>query len=443
MNPVSIIHKKRDGNRLDADEIQFFIQEFVAANVPDYQMAALAMAIYFQGMSDEETAALTQAMANSGDMLDPKTGLPPNTVVVDKHSSGGVGDKTTLVVAPIIAACGLPVGKMSGRGLGFTGGTLDKLESIPGWHSDIDELAFQQQLREIGLVVAGQTAKLAPADKQLYALRDVTATVDSLPLIASSIMSKKLAAGADAIVLDVKCGNGAFMETEEAATALAETMVAIGRHAKRRMSALITQMDQPLGYAVGNALEVAEAVRTLHGDGPDDFTQLVKAIACEMLLLGTNPDANAITRAEAEARIDTVLKSGAAFEKFEAFIAAQGGDTTVLHSLDKLPTAPITRIVTAKQSGYISQIQAREIGLAVVELGGGRRKKNDSIDHRVGMICHVKVGDSVEADSPLYTVHAASESAADTFIHQVEDAYQLSATPTPALPIIHRTIRDE
>ncbi len=290
MNPVDIIVKKRDGLALSSAEINAFVEGFSAGEIPDYQMAAWAMAVYFQGMTEAETTDLTLAMAASGDQLDLHGCVSPGATIVDKHSSGGVGDKTTLAVGPIVAACGLSVGKMSGRGLSFTGGTLDKLESISGWSPDISEAHFCRQLREVGLVVAGQTAKLAPADKHLYALRDVTGTVPSLPLIAGSIMSKKLAAGADAIVLDVKCGHGAFMETREQARQLAELMVAIGTRAGRRVSALITQMEQPLGVAVGNSLEVAEAIETLHGRGPADFQELVEAIATEMLILGQSQD---------------------------------------------------------------------------------------------------------------------------------------------------------
>lgn len=440
MNPVEIITKKRDGEALEADEIRFFIQEFVADKIPDYQMAALAMAIYFQDMTDVETTALTQAMAESGEMLDPKASFPAETIIVDKHSSGGVGDKTSLVVGPIVAACGLPVGKMSGRGLGFTGGTLDKLESISGWHSELSEAHFQQQLQRIGLVIAGQTTSLAPADKRLYALRDVTGTVSSLPLIASSIMSKKLAAGADAIVLDVKCGRGAFMETEEQAKMLAHLMVAIGNRAGRKMTALITQMNQPLGQAIGNALEVKEAIATLHGNGPEDFTHLVTAIASEMLALGTAENWHSDNGEQIERSIKKTIESGSAFEKFEAFVSAQGGDIRMVQKPDKLPTAPITRLVKAKQKGYVKEVYAREMGLAVMALGGGRQKKEDTIDYRVGVICHVKVGDPVEPETPLYTVHAGSELAADTFIHQIEKAYQISEEPTPALPIIHEII---
>lgn len=440
MNPVEIITKKRNGKVLEADEIRFFVQEFVADNIPDYQMAALAMTIYFQGMTDFETTALTQAMAESGEMLDPKANFPAQTIIVDKHSSGGVGDKTSLVVGPIVAACGLPVGKMSGRGLGFTGGTLDKLESISGWCSELSEAHFQQQLQRIGLVIAGQTASLAPADKRLYALRDVTGTVGSLPLIASSIMSKKLAAGADAIVLDVKCGRGAFMETEEQAKALAQLMVAIGNRAGRKMTALITQMDQPLGEAIGNALEVKEAIATLHGNGPEDFTNLVTAIAGEMLILGTAENWGSDSEEQIKQAIKEAIDSGAAFEKFEAFVSAQGGDIRMVHEPDKLPTAPIKRLVKAKQKGYIKRIHAREMGLAVMALGGGRQKKEDAIDYRVGVVCHVKVGEQVEPETPLYTVHADNELAADTFMNQVEKAYQIRGEPTPPHPIIHEII---
>lgn len=437
MNPVQIIIKKRNGQALEADEIHFFIKQFIADKIPDYQMAALAMAIYFQGMTDIETTALTEAMAASGDMLDPKIGLPPETVIVDKHSSGGVGDKTSLVVGPIVAAFGLPVGKMSGRGLGFTGGTLDKLESIFGWHCELSDDDFQQQLNRIGLVIAGQTATLAPADKRLYALRDVTGTVASLPLIASSIMSKKLAAGADAIVLDVKCGAGAFMESRDQARSLAQLMVAIGQRSGRKMSALITQMEQPLGQAVGNALEVKEAIATLQGKGPEDFTRLSKIIATEMIALATlqQPDTSL------DAQIEKLIKSGAAFEKFEAFVMAQGGDVTMVREPEKLPMAPIIQVIKAKQSGYIQKIQANEIGLAVMALGGGRQKKEDMIDYRVGVICNAKTGDKIEQGAPLYTIHAASESSANVAMKQIDAAYLLGQEEASALPIVYETIR--
>ena len=338
MNPVDIIVKKRDGHELSRQEIEFFVQGLTAGRIPDYQVAAWAMAIYFRGMSDRETTDLTLAMAASGDQLDLHDSLPPGTIIVDKHSSGGVGDKTTLAAGPIVAACGLPVGKMSGRGLSFTGGTIDKLESIPGWSAELSETQFRRQLADVGLVVAAQTANLAPADKTLYALRDVTGTVPSLPLIAASIMSKKLAAGADAIVLDVKCGHGAFMETLDDARTLSRIMVAIGDLAGRKTTALITQMEQPLGRAVGNAMEVQEAIDTLRGEGPADFQQLVETISSEMLLI-----ANAAhSPEEAAARVRAAIASGAALAKFAAFVAAQGGDARVVEDRTLLPAAPCT-----------------------------------------------------------------------------------------------------
>lgn len=436
MNPVDIIVKKRDGGELSAAEITYFVNGFVQGAIPDYQAAAWAMAIYFQGMSDAETTALTLAMAASGDQLDLHDTLPPGTIIVDKHSSGGVGDKTTLAVGAIVAACGLPVGKMSGRGLSFTGGTIDKLESITGWSPDRSEAQFRQQLREVGLVVAGQTANLAPADKVLYALRDVTGTVPSLPLIASSIMSKKLAAGADAIVLDVKCGRGAFMETLEQARALSTLMVAIGQRAGRRVTALITQMEQPLGHAVGHTLEVKEAIATLHGQGPTDFQTLVETVAQEMLLLG-KPDQ---TAEQARAQIQQVIRSGAAFAKFREFVAAQGGDLRLVDDPATLPQAPVIAPVTVTVGGYVQRIDAREIGLTCVALGGGRQKKGDPIDYRVGILVQAKVGDLVAPGDLLCTVHAADQQAAETAVQRIRAAYTLGETPTPALPILYDRI---
>lgn len=435
MNPVDIIIKKRDGGALTADEIRFFMRGFTDGSIPDYQAAAWAMAVYFRGMTVPETTALTLAMAESGDQLDLHAGLPPGTVIVDKHSSGGVGDKTTLAVGPIVAACGLPVGKMSGRGLSFTGGTIDKLESIPGWSPDLDDDRFLRQLREIGLVVAGQTADLAPADKALYALRDVTGTVPSLPLIASSIMSKKLAAGADAIVLDVKCGRGAFMETLEDARALSRLMVGIGREAGRRVTAMITQMDQPLGRAVGHSLEVVEAIDTLRGQGPADFQELVEAIAAEMLVLGSDP-ASVVTRDEARARIHGAIRSGAALRVFRAFVVAQGGDGRVVDAPDRLPAAPVILPVPAPAAGIVQRIDAREIGLATVDLGGGRHKKGDAIDHRVGVLVDVKVGALVETGTQLCQVHAADRQGAEAAVRRVQAAYTIGDAPAAPLPIV-------
>ena len=430
-NPVDIIIKKRDGGELSADEIRLFIEGYTAGTIPDYQAAAWAMAIFFRGMNVAETTALTLAMAASGEQLDLHPGLPPGTVIVDKHSSGGVGDKTTLAVGPIVAACGLPVGKMSGRGLSFTGGTIDKLESISGWSPDVDDAHFARQLREIGLVIAGQTAELAPADKALYALRDVTGTVNSLPLIAASIMSKKLAAGADAIVLDVKCGRGAFMETLEEARALSHIMVDIGREAGRKVTALITQMEQPLGRAVGHALEVQEAIATLHGNGPDDFQELVEIAAAEMLLLGQGTP-----RDEGRAVVREAITSGAAFAKFRAFVAAQGGDVDQVDHPERLPAAPVIQPLAAPGGGYIQRIDAREVGLAVVDMGGGRHKKGDPIDHRVGVVVQAKVGAQVKAGDTLCTIHAATTEAAAQAAARILAAYTIDADRVKPLPVL-------
>lgn len=432
MNGVDIIVKKRDGHELSRQEIDFFIGGLTSGRIPDYQVAAWAMAVFFRGMSDRETTGLTLAMAASGDQFDLHDSLPPGTIIVDKHSSGGVGDKTTLAVGPIVAACGLPVGKMSGRGLSFTGGTIDKLESIRGWTAELSEAQFRRQLAEVGLVIAAQTANLAPADKTLYALRDVTGTVNSLPLIAASIMSKKLAAGADAIVLDVKCGKGAFMETLEDARALSAIMVAIGNLAGRRTTALITQMEQPLGSAVGNALEVQEAIATLRGEGPSDFQELVETVACEMLLI----EGSVESRDQAAGRVGQAIRSGAALAKFAAFVAAQGGDARVVEDPALLPAAPVQAAVTAPAAGYVQAIDARAIGLATVALGGGRQKKGDPIDPRVGVMVHAKVGSRVVAGEPLCTIHAADEVSAAAQVPVLLAAYMLAEEPVGRLPIM-------
>ena len=433
MNAVEIIVKKRDGLELSAQEIEFFIQGYTAGRIPDYQAAAWAMAVYFRGMTDAETTALTLAMAASGEQLDFHGALPAGTRVVDKHSSGGVGDKTTLAVAPIVAACGLYVGKMSGRGLSFTGGTIDKLESIAGWSPDVSEARFLAQLRAIGLVIAGQTADLAPADKALYALRDVTGTVPSLPLIAASIMSKKLAAGADAIVLDVKCGRGAFMETFEAAHALARTMVAIGTRAGREVVALITQMGQPLGRAIGHALEVREAIATLHGTGPTDFQALVEQVAVEMIRLAAP---GGMVEEAARDRVAAVIADGTALAKFRDFVAAQGGDVTQVDDPDRLPAAPVRLPVLAARAGTIAGIEPRALGLAVVALGGGRERKGDPIDHRVGIVLAAKVGDRVAVGEALCVIHAADEAGAVRVLPEVQAAFTLSTDPVTPLPLL-------
>jgi pyrimidine-nucleoside phosphorylase len=432
MNPVDIIVKKREGHELSRQEIEFFIQGLTAGRIPDYQVAAWAMAVYFRGMTDRETTDLTLAMAASGDQLDLHDSLPPGTIIVDKHSSGGVGDKTTLAAGPIVAACGLPVGKMSGRGLSFTGGTIDKLESIPGWSAELSEAQFRRQLADVGLVVAAQTTNLAPADRTLYALRDVTGTVPSLPLIAASIMSKKLAAGADAIVLDVKCGHGAFMETLDDARTLSRIMVAIGALSGRKTTALITQMEQPLGRAVGNAMEVQEAIDTLRGEGPADFQELVEMISAEMLLI-----ANAAhSREEAANRVQAAITSGAALAKFAAFVAAQGGDARVVKEPTLLPAAPVRVAVTAPCSGHVHAIDARAIGLAAVALGGGRQKKGEPIDPRVGVMVTAKVGHHVAAGDTLCTIHAADERSAHWMVDRLIEAYTLQPEQVQMLPIL-------
>jgi len=436
MNVVDLITKKRDGGEHSAGELRFLMEGIVAGTVPDYQIAAWAMAVYFRGMTPEESTALTLAMADSGETLDLRALARSEKLIVDKHSSGGVGDKTTLTVGPIVAACGLPVGKMSGRGLSFSGGTIDKLEGIPGWSANLSTAQFRRQLKEVGLVVAAQTASLAPADQILYALRDVTGTVPSLPLIAGSIMSKKLAAGADAIVLDVKCGRGAFMELLPEARELAELMVAIGSGAGRRVTALVTAMEQPLGRAIGNMLEVREAVETLQGGGPADFQELTQEVATEMLLLG-DPELHREQEAAGEEsgrrsarrRVQESIDSGAAFDKFVQFVAAQGGDAAAVVSPDRLDTAPAVFELESKRAGTVSRLDARAVGLAVAALGGGRQRKGDAIDHRVGVVLASKAGELVQAGDLLCTVHAAGADAARLAADRILDAYSFRDMP--------------
>ncbi|MCU0509151.1 MAG: thymidine phosphorylase [Anaerolineae bacterium] len=436
MRTVDIITKKRDGGELTRAELDAFIQGYVRGDVPDYQAAAWAMAVYFRGMTHGETAALTEAMAFSGETLDLHDTLP---FIVDKHSSGGVGDKTTLVVGAIVATLGVPVGKMSGRGLSFSGGTLDKLESIPGFSTRLGLAQFKRQLKEVGLVVAGQTQDLAPADGKLYALRDVTGTVPSLPLIASSIMSKKIAAGADAIVLDVKVGQGAFMETVPAAVELAELMVAIGQRLGRKMTALIGDMSQPLGLAVGNALEVREAVATLQGRGPADFREHCIDVSREMLLIS----GQAHTPEAAEAAARRALEDGSAWAKFRAFVTAQGGDVTCVDDPDRLPAAPLVAPLVAPVGGYIAQVDAREVGYTVVDLGGGRARKEDSVDPAVGVVLaeSTKVGRYVKAGDPLLWVHARAEDALAAAVSRLARAIQIAPDEVDAPPLVHQVIR--
>ncbi len=433
MHAINIITKKRDGVEISREEIEFFIQGYTRGEIPDYQAAAWLMAVYLQGMTDREMHDLTLAMAHSGDVLDLKDIAP---LVVDKHSTGGVGDKVSLVVAPLVAACGLPVAKMTGRGLGFSGGTVDKLESIPGYRTDLSEAELRAQLSEIGIVLTGQTADLAPADLKLYTLRDVTATVESIPLIVGSIMSKKIAAGADAIVLDVKMGNGAFMKTLEDAEILAEAMVLMGTRVGRRIVALISDMNQPLGWAVGNALEVQEAINTLHEGGPADFREHCLVVAAEMLMLGNKAtDANAALTLALE-----TLASGAAWHKFKDMVEAQDGDVRYVDEPERLPKARLIEPVPAPRSGYLANVNAAEVGKAVVDLGGGREEIGDPIDHSVGVIVHYKVGDLVQKDTPLFTIHANDEAKLVAARERVLTAHTFSDIPVHRLPLFYRRI---
>ncbi len=434
MNAKEIIVKKRDGLALTKAEIDYFVRGFAADEIPDYQAAAWAMAVLWRGMSAEETTNLTLSMAYSGETLDLHDVAP---VVVDKHSTGGVGDKTTIAVAPMVAACGLPVGKMSGRGLGFSGGTLDKLEAIPGYRVDLSVEEFKAQLSKVGLVVSGQTTQLAPADGKLYALRDVTGTVPSLPLIASSIMSKKIAAGADAIVLDVKTGRGAFMETLDEARQLAQTMVEIGQQLGRRVAAVISDMNQPLGRAVGNALETAEAAATLRGQGPRDFWEHCLAIGEEMLILG----GLAQDKAAARANLSEAVDSGRALAKLMEWVEAQGGNSSVLSDPPGMATAAIIEPVPAPRSGQVAGIDAREVGLAAVDLGAGRERKGGPIDHAVGIVFEAKVGDRVIAGDTLFTVHASGRERCGQARERVLQAYSWAETGVEPLPLVYEVVR--
>jgi pyrimidine-nucleoside phosphorylase len=435
MRAVDIIVKKRDRQELTAEEIDFFIQGFTREEIPDYQVSAWAMAVLLNGMTPRETSDLTTSLANSGERMDCSLVVP---VAVDKHSTGGVGDKTTLVVEPVVAACGLPVGKLSGRGLGFSGGTLDKMESIPGFRTDLTTEEFLNQLRETGLVLTGQTANLAPADGKLYALRDVTGTVQSIPLIASSVMSKKIAAGADAILLDVKVGEGAFMETLEDARKLAELMVSIAVSAGRRCTALLSDMNQPLGQAVGNALEVREAIHTLHGKGPEDFREHCLVAAAHMLVLGQKAGDASEGRSMAEEALD----GGGAWERFTALIAAQGGDVSYVEDPDRLPKASRIETIPEPRGGYLRQINARIVGETAVLLGAGREKKGDPIDHAVGIEIFHNVGDRIEEGQPLFAVHANEEGKLQEARQRLLDAHIWSDSPVEPLPLFYDVIQD-
>ena len=436
MRAVDIIAKKRDGQPLSQEEIHWFIHAYTHQDLPDYQAAAFLMAVCIQGMTREETVNLTLAMAHSGDVLDLSSILG---YAIDKHSSGGVGDKTTLVVLPLVAACGVPVAKMSGRGLGFSGGTLDKLEAISGYNVDLSDERFKAQAKEIGLVLSGQTRELAPADGKLYALRDVTATVPSLPLIASSIMSKKIAAGANGIVLDVKVGRGAFMTTLDDARELARMMVDIGLDVGRDMVAVISDMNQPLGEAVGNALEVAEAVETLDGAGPADFREHCLEIAGHMLRLAgqgerwTGRDA---TRQELTER----LENGAALAKLRLLVDFQGGDVSMIDDPSKLPQAHFMETVNTTRSGFVHHVLADKVAEIAFELGAGREKKGDPIDLAVGVRVHLKVGDQVEAGSPLMTIYANSDEKLGKACAQVDQTVRIDESPADPLPLFYDVI---
>ncbi|AGE22910.1 MULTISPECIES: pyrimidine-nucleoside phosphorylase [Geobacillus] len=432
MRMVDLIAKKRDGKALTKEEIEWIVRGYTNGDIPDYQMSALAMAIYFRGMTEEETAALTMSMVHSGEMLDLSS---IRGVKVDKHSTGGVGDTTTLVLGPLVASVGVPVAKMSGRGLGHTGGTIDKLESVPGFHVEISKDEFIRLVNENGIAIIGQTGDLTPADKKLYALRDVTATVNSIPLIASSIMSKKIAAGADAIVLDVKTGAGAFMKKLDEARRLARAMVDIGKRVGRRTMAVISDMSQPLGYAVGNALEVKEAIETLKGNGPHDLTELCLTLGSHMVYLAEK----APSLDEARRLLEEAIRSGAAIAAFKTFLAAQGGDASVVDDLDKLPKAAYTSTVTAAADGYVAEMAADDIGTAAMWLGAGRAKKEDMIDLAVGIVLHKKIGDRVQKGEALATIHSNRPDVLDVK-EKIEAAIRLSPQPVARPPLIYETI---
>ena len=429
-----MIVKKKMGKALLEEEIQFMVDGFTKGEIPDYQMSAMMMAIYFKGMNEQETLALTMAMQQSGDVLDLSA---IKGIKVDKHSTGGVGDKTSLALAPMVAACGIPVAKMSGRGLGHTGGTIDKLESFPGFSTEISTEAFVSQVNDIGIPIMGQTADLAPADKKLYALRDVTATVDNMSLIASSIMSKKLAAGADAIVLDVKTGSGAFMKTEEDSFALAREMVKIGNGAGRNCIAVVSDMDQPLGYAVGNALEVKEAIETLKGNGPEDFTELCLSLGAQMLIAGGKADGEETAR---EMLLKTI-QDGSALQKLAEFVKAQGGDKKAVYNTELLPDASIVEELYAETDGFVTHIACDEVGIVSLILGGGRETKESVIDLSVGIVLCKKVGDEVKKGDVLALLHANDAKKLSVAKERLYKSYSFSEKTVEKKPLIKGIIK--
>ncbi|MEJ9126659.1 pyrimidine-nucleoside phosphorylase [Bacillus cereus] len=433
MRMVDIIAKKRDGKELTTEEIKFFINGYTDGSIPDYQVSALAMAIFFKDMTDRERADLTMAMVESGETIDLSA---IEGIKVDKHSTGGVGDTTTLVLGPLVAALDVPVAKMSGRGLGHTGGTIDKLEAVEGFHFEITKEQFIDIVNRDKVAVIGQTGNLTPADKKIYALRDVTGTVNSIPLIASSIMSKKIAAGADAIVLDVKTGAGAFMKTEEDAKELAHAMVRIGNNVGRQTMAVISDMSQPLGFAIGNALEVKEAIDTLKGEGPEDLTELVLVLGSQMVVLAKKAN----TLEEAREMLIEVMKNGKATEKFKEFLSNQGGDSSIVDNPEKMPQAKYVIDVPAKTSGVISNIVADEIGIAAMLLGAGRATKEDEIDLAVGLMLRKKVGDAVKEGEPFVTIYANRENVEDVKAKIYEN---ISIAETAVAPkLVHTVITD-
>jgi len=434
MRAIDIIIKKRNKQELTKGEIEFFINGYTRNAIPAYQASAWLMAVLLNGMTEQETTDLTLAMANTGDILDLSKVVP---LAVDKHSTGGVGDKTTLVVEPIVAACGLPVGKMSGRGLDFSGGTLDKMESIPGYRTDLTTDEFLNQIKTIGLVLTGQTSDLAPADGKLYELRDVTGTVESIPLIASSIMSKKIAAGAQAIVLDVRIGKGAFIKHKADAEVLSKMMVSIAELAGREAVGLMSDMNQPLGYAVGNALELQEAIDTLHGNGPADFVEHCMVVAGYMLFLGNITDDEKNGRDKAE----KTIRDGSAWQCFRELVTAQGGDVNYIDYPDKLPKANLIESIASPRFGYISEIDALKVGKTAVLLGAGRSKKGDSIDHSVGIVLHNKVGNWVESGDPIFTIHANDYSVFQEAKGMLLDAFSFSDEPIDPLPLFYGVVR--
>lgn len=433
MRMIDIIEKKRDGKSLTKEEIEFFVNGYTHEEVPDYQASSLAMAIFFQDMNDEERAALTMSMVNSGEKIDLSD---INGIKVDKHSTGGVGDTTTLVLAPLVAAVGVPVAKMSGRGLGHTGGTIDKLESVKGFNVEISEKDFIKLVNDNQVAVIGQSGNLTPADKKLYALRDVTGTVNSIPLIASSIMSKKIAAGADAIVLDVKTGSGAFMKTLDDAEALAHAMVRIGNNVGRNTMAIISDMSQPLGNAIGNALELKEAIATLKGNGPKDLTELVLTLGSQMVVLAEQ----ATSLDEARQMLIDAIKTGKALNKFKTFLSNQGGDDSIVDSPEKLPSAKYQVEFKTKKDGYITEIIANEIGVASMMLGAGRQTKEDVIDLGVGIVLNKKVGEHVEKGENILTIHTNTKEI-DDILYKLDNSITIESKGE-APTLIHKIITE-